>query len=142
MFNFTNQQVALMTILNCGIDDLCVLDDVGYDLGDIINTLIDADVRPTLNNISNEIFHRGTKELATYVKMRIIELEDLLHDGGLEEEGRRELEALRTLNIAEDIGWYCNCLDTSIYFTKNEEIYRKYLQTKIEAVESNMGFCF
>lgn len=36
----------------------------------------------------------------------------------------------------------CNCLDTSIWFRDNEEIYRKYLEDEISDIEENMGFEF
>ena len=55
-----------------------------------------------------------------------------LQDGNTVELGAEDFE----------VEWFCNCLDTSIWFRDNEEIYRKYLEDEISDIEENMGFEF
>ena len=53
-----------------------------------------------------------------------------------------EIDELESLNPEEDMDWFCNCLDTSCWFSNNEEIYRKYIPEAISNIEDNMGFEF
>lgn len=129
-----NQNSVLMAVLECGTDDLSILDDIGYDLGDIVEELIAGGIRPTLNAITGEVFRRGVEELTQRINDRLCEPED-----GDNDEVKAEL---RILNPKKDINWFCNCLDTHVYFVKNEEIYREYLPEAIKDIEDNMGFSF
>ena len=138
----SNQDIVLKTILDCGIDDLCILDDIGYDVGEIIEDLMNEGIKPTLNNITNEVFGRGAAELGQCVSHRICCLEAIPNERPLDDDEERELELLRKLEPEVDIRWYCNCLDTSIYFVHHEDIYRTYLEDEIKEVESKMGFTF
>lgn len=129
-----NQNSVLMAVLECGTDDLSILDDIGYDLGDIVEGLIAGGIRPTLNAITGEVFRRGVEELTQRINDRLCEPED-----GDNDEAKAELQIL---NPKKDINWFCNCLDTHVYFVKNEEIYREYLPEAIKDIEDNMGFSF
>ena len=51
-----------------------------------------------------------------------------------------ELAALKLLNPNEDITAYFNCLDTYVYFRKNGEIYRRYLEYELNNFYDNTGF--
>lgn len=129
-----NQNIVLRTVLDCGTGDLCVLDDIGYDVGNIVEDLLAEGIKPTLNAITAEAFRKGAEELAQIVRERLCEPN--------EEDDAETLEALRLLNPERDIEWYCNCLDTHVYFVRNEEIYREYLSQEIKCVEDKMGFSF
>ena len=138
----TNRDVVLMSVLECGTLDFSVLDDVEYEIDEIIDEFLDYGEKPTLNRIMHRVFAMGEEELGQKVKERISELEQIQYDCGLEEDEEEELSELKLLNVEDDIDWYCNCLDTSIWFEKNGEIYRKYLPDAVEAVEKNMGHDF
>lgn len=129
-----NQNIVLRTVLDCGTDDLCALDDIGYDVGNIVENLLAEGIKPTLNAITAEVFRNGVEELTQLVSERCCEPNEV--------DDEETLEALRSLNPERDIEWYCNCLDTHVYFVRNEEIYRKYLSEEIKTVEDNMGFSF
>lgn len=58
------------------------------------------------------------------------------------EELEEEIEELEVLDPESDMEWFCNCLDTSCWFSDNEEIYRKYFESVIDDIEYNMGFTF
>lgn len=139
----------LMVLLECGSLDLGILDDVGYDLGDIVEELITDGIKPTLNAITDEIFRRGQCELVEAVEDAIKEREDQQADTDDTEEGeaeydrlQEEIDELECLNPEEDMEWFCSCLDTSCWFSDNEEIYRKYIPEAISGIEDNMGFEF
>lgn len=139
----------LMVLLECDSLDLSVLDDVGYDLGEIAEELIAEGLKPTLNMIIGEIFRKGQLELEDAVEDKIQEKkqeqDDLPDDEDYEEEYDRlqeEIDELESLSPEEDMDWFCNCLDTSCRFSNNEEIYRKYLADEIKDIEDNMGFAF
>ena len=55
---------------------------------------------------------------------------------------QEQIDELECCDPEEDVEWFCNCLDTSIWFRDNEEIYRKYLEDEISDIEENMGFEF
>lgn len=138
----TNQTTVLRTLLECGIDDLYVLDDIRYDLGDIIDELLFMDIKPTLNAIIGEVFRKGAEQIEQCVNDRISELKEMSNGQNFNKEKEDELVKLKMLYPQEDIEWYCNCQDASIYFRNNEDIYRLYFTCEIESVEENMGFSF
>lgn len=138
----TNQNIVLMAVLECGTMDLGVLDGIEYDLEDIVDDLLAEGIKPTLNAITDRVFYMGAAELGQYLSDRICELEAIPNERDLGDEEEAELAALHTLNVDEDIEWYCNCLDTHIWFSQHEDVYRKYLPEAVEAVEENMGFEF
>lgn len=130
----SNQNVVLKAILECGTDDLLVLDDIGYDLEDIVDDLTAEGVKPTLNAITGTVFRKGVEELTQLISDRLCE------PG--EDDSEEVLAAIRSLNPEKDIGWFCNCLDTHIYFQENETIYREHLADEISQVEESMVFSF
>lgn len=139
----------LMALLECGSMDLPILNDVGYDLKDIIDELIADDIKPTLNVITDKIFQRGQCELAAAVEDAIDERKDQQADTDDTGEGKaeydrlkKEIDELESLNPEEDMDWFCNCLDTSCWFSNNEEIYRRYIPEAISNIENSMGFEF
>lgn len=139
----------LMVLLECGSLDLRILEGVGYDLGDIVEELSADGIKPTLNAITDEIFRRGQCELVASVEDAIEERKDQQAETDDSEEGeaeyerlQEEIDELESLNPEEDMEWFCNCLDTSCWFSSNEEIYRKYIPEAIRNIEDNMGFEF
>ena len=129
-----NQNTVLMAVLECGTSDLCMLDDIRYDLGEIVESLLSEGIKPTLNSILGEVFRKGTEEMAQFISDRLCEPH--------EDDSEETMAALRSLDPERDIRWYCNCLDTYVYFEQNEEIYRQYLEYEISIVEENMGYSF
>lgn len=139
----------LMVLLECGSCDLSILEDVGYDLGEIVEELQAEGIKPTLNIITGEIFRKGQRELTEAVEEAIEERKEQLNDTDNTEEGeaeydrlQEEIDELESLDPEEDMDWFCNCIDTSCWFSNNEEIYRKYIPEAIRDIEDNMGFEF
>lgn len=141
----TNRDKALTAFLECGTDDLGVLDDIGYDVGKIIEKLYEEGLRPSLNAITSTVFRMGVDELTALLSEEIRNAHEELEANPDYEETvalNERLFALGQLNPNDDIEWFCNCLDTSVRFTQNEELYRMYLADAIETVEGRMGFSF
>lgn len=139
----------LMALLECGSLDLNILKDVGYDLGGIVEELQAEGIKPTLNTIMGWIFRKGQCELIDAVEDAIEEKRSYQSDTDDTENGekehdwiQREIDELERLNPENDIDWFCNFLDTSCWFSSNEEIYRKYIPEVISDIEDKMGFEF
>lgn len=64
--NISRQLLA--HLLNCGIGDLSILDDIKYDIIDIVDDLSDDYFTPSLNNIIHEVFRKGIGELDDYIR--------------------------------------------------------------------------
>ena len=74
----------LAHLLNCGTDDLSILDDIKYDIIDIVDDLSDDYFTPSLNNIIHEVFRKGIGEVDDYIrdtKYDIIAELRILEDG-------------------------------------------------------------
>lgn len=58
----TTQECVMTKILDCGTADLSLLDDINYDLDDILDSLMENNCL-SLNNIFQEVFVKGAEEL-------------------------------------------------------------------------------
>lgn len=137
----------LIVLLECGSMDLEILDNVGYNLGEIAEKLIIKGIKPTLNTITDMIFQKGQSELKDAVWDAIRHREALQRANvsvGEDEYKRfqKEIDELKSVNPEKDMCWLCNYIDTSCWFCYNEEIYRKYIPEAIGNIERNMGFTF
>ena len=129
----TNQEAILCSLLDCGTADLPMLEDINYDVEDIVQEL-SQDSCLSLNNIFESVFQRGISDLQGAVN-------DLKQDFE-NEDNKEDAEKLSCLNPEKDVEYFCNCLDTHVYFTNNEDTYRKYLAEEIGNIEDRMGFEF
>lgn len=141
-----NMETLLCAFLDCGRLNLSILDDVNYNLGTIIVRLQNEGIKPTLNAITDSIFCEAVVELAERLGEKIIKLEsecdEYDEDSNEYKELQEQIDELECCNLENDVDWFCNYLDTSIWFSNNEEIYRKYLKNEIAEVENHMGFEF
>ena len=62
----TTQEYILTYLLNCGTEDLPMLEDINYDLDDILDELVETG-RLSLNNIFEGVFRKGISELTDIV---------------------------------------------------------------------------
>ena len=60
--NIKNSEWILMKLLQCGVSDIQMLDDIKYDLYDIVGYLEDFGIL-SLNNILYEVYKKGLLEL-------------------------------------------------------------------------------
>ena len=145
-------------MLDCDELHLKLLDEVGYDVCEIIDGLIEDDIRPKFNIVITDIFLKGIDDIRDLIQTRLeeikFELEYYEDDGdrsdefdeNADEDTKKfyellhEQEALKTLDPYHDIHYYRNYLDSSIWIQHNKEIYEKYLLNELKEVEELMGF--
>lgn len=143
----SSREDFLMNLLNCGVLDLKLIDDVGYDWCDILDVETLGEMlsdgsgrRETLNYIMRRVVEFGTDQLTTAVADRICDLEAITNERELDADEEEELEALRTLNPEEDIESYHNFIDTHVWFENNADVYRTYLQEALDDFTEGTGF--
>lgn len=75
----TTQECILTCLLNCGTADLSMLDDINYDLDDILEELMENGCL-SLNNLFESVFRKGISELTDVVESNKEEIKtDLEH---------------------------------------------------------------
>lgn len=157
------QDEIFATLLECEIDDLNLLDDINYDLDDILKGLIKNNSL-SLHNIFTKIFIKGAIELQERFNLRAEEIKQKINDIFIEEkekwinsgetqgefeESEKYKELINDLRLIEneelnpenDLDYYLNCLDTHVYM-KNIDFYRKWMEGEVEDIEIKMGFNF
>lgn len=132
----TGRESLLTAILDCGTDDLSLLDDVQYDWADIFKRL--EDDTHDLNSVLREVFQVGYEDIQIAVVNRICELES---SGTLDGDEADELVLLRELNAPKDFDSYHNYLDTHVWCRNHADTYKKYMTEALEEFEENTGFC-
>lgn len=150
-----NRENLLAILLDCGSDVLSILDDVGYDMNEIVADAIDNYRKVTLNALLATIFVNGLADLDSAYrenKESIFEdindeIESLKIDYSYSEEYQRvyELEELLIDMIDyspfRDGDYFVNYLDSHIY-VPHIDFYRKYMKDEVEEIERNMGISF
>ena len=59
----TTQQCILTHLLNCGTSDLCMLEDINYDLDEILDDLVENNCL-SFNDLYRAVFNKGIDDLA------------------------------------------------------------------------------
>lgn len=152
------QEKILTTLLDCGVADLSVLNDVGYDVTSMVEEL-QSDGRLSLNNLMNEVFWRGVSDVNDaflYNREDIItDIEAEINDVKDEEEAAEEysdeyIQLLNDLELAQnwqdltDAGnWDCetNGLYNEVSI-KHLEFLKKWMPNEVSDAETNMGYYF
>lgn len=134
----TNRDWLLMELLHCGEYDLSLLDNVGYDWCDVIET--DSTFPFDLNYVMRQVFEFGYSQIAQAVNDRICELEAIPNERELEEDEELELSELRTLEPYEDFESFHNYIDTHVWCEKHKDIYQKYMAEAIDEFGDGTGF--
>ena len=154
----TKQEEILTNLLNCSTGDLKLLDDIEYDLYDIIEYLKEYGSF-NINDIFSEVFMKGAIDL----KYEFIGRKDGIREQILEEmqatkeeypdydlekdedyqELVNDLDLLdnEKLNPIEDLNYYLNWQDTHVYM-EHIEFYRKHMPDVVDTIETNMGWDF
>lgn len=160
----TMQQVVLSKILNCGYCDLELLEDIFYDLDDIIQECIEnGDL--SLHGIFRGVFWLAANDLYDAFNDQKDDIrDDILEaleyektewvDGGemtIEEledcEEHKELIAdlslldSGALNPKDDMSYFMNYMDTHV-FMKHIDFYRRWMESDVDRIENNMGRYF
>lgn len=138
----------IRAILDCGIDDLRMLDDAGADMFDTIEQMKFEGMELTLNNIMAEVFKEGIHRLNEAVKAHGADLEKELQAGEVSDESKDQLEKMDRyhINPEKDFGYYVNCKDTHLYFNPqpNKEeaqaVYEELFEQELTYLVDYTGF--
>lgn len=155
----TTQEAVLCKLLNCGYLDLQLLDDIQYDLDDILEDMVEC-VDMNINSIFREVFRKGAEELHERYEMQKDDIRDLI----LEEIGGFEAEAAKTqydyeadedylrlkadldmiesnrINPNDDLSYYLNYTDTHVLLpNKQLRFFRRWIEVDIKNIEDKMG---
>ena len=160
----TMQQAVLSKILNCGYCDLELLEDIDYDLDNIIEDLMDNNCL-SLHGIFRSVFTQGALDLqAAFNKNKDTIREEILqsieedknewvNSGEMTqaefEECDEYKEKIRHLKLLDDnilrpekdVGMFLNYQDTHVSI-KHLDFYKAWMETTINEIESNMGWDF
>ena len=160
----TMQQAVLSKILDCGYCDLELLEDIKYDLDDIIQDCIDnGDL--SLHGIFRIVFWMAAKDLQNEFDKQKDDIRDSILEA-LENEktewidsGEMTIEELEdceehkelvadlellysgTLNPENDMDYFLNYMDTHVSM-KHIDFYRRWMENDVENIESYMGWSF
>lgn len=155
----TTQQQLLCTILDCGTDDLLWLDDIGYDVNDIVEELL-QEGRLSYNEIWREVFLKGIEDLENVIKTNkdiiVEEIQDKLEEES-EAYTQEELEEFpEHQELMKDLylitSGALECLDGRYQYWVNcsargiqldhLDFFHRYLADDIEDIERKMGMSF
>lgn len=143
----TNLQDFMLTVFDCGVADLCILDGVNYAWSDIltdkslISDIIGSSEKcQAINKITRLVVCYGKDRIKEYISSRIGELTSCAQNAGISDFEHDELEVLRSLNPDDDIQSFHNSIDTHVYFKKNGAAYNEYLPEALEDFRNGTGF--
>ncbi len=133
----------IRAILNCGVDDLSILDDSEADMFEIVEQMRSEGVELSLNGIMAEIFKEGIFRIDEAVKAEKKRLEAEEYEGMLTEAGYEKLEAIRLHNLSpqRDFTYYVNYLDTHLNCdSSKKEIYEEMFEQEMQDLMDYTGF--
>ena len=133
----------IRAVLDCGVDDLSLLDDSAADMFKIVEQMRFEGLELALNGIMEEIFKEGIFRMNEAVKSikKRLELEE--YEGTLTEAGYEQLEAIRLHNLKpqNDFTYYLNCLDTHLNCdSRKKEIYEEMFEQEMQNLMDYTGF--
>ena len=133
----------IRAVLDCGVDDLSLLDDSAADMFKIVEQMRFEGLELTLNGIMEEIFKEGIFRMNEAVKSikKRLELEE--YEGTLTEAGYEQLEAIRLHNLKpqNDFTYYLNCLDTHLNCdSRKKEMYEEMFEQEMQNLMDYTGF--
>lgn len=138
----------IRAILDCGVDDLNMLDDSEANMFEIVGRMRLEGLDLTLNGIMAEIFREGIFRLGKEIKEARNNLEQKEQCGTLTEADYEKLQKIREYNLkpSADFGYYVNCLDTNLYFypqtdkEKKREVYEELFEQELQDMMDYTGF--
>lgn len=129
--------ILLSELLDCGTSDVDILEDVEYDISDLVEDCNMGFGKVTLNGLMMSAFAFGLRDFRKSIDERIEELESA---ESLTKAEKKELKALKQLDPENDAESFHNYQDTSIWFNENKELYEKYCQKECDEFEENTGY--
>ncbi len=129
--------LLLCELLDCGTSDVDILEDIEYDVSDLVEYCDMNFEKVTLEGLVICAFSFGLRDFRKSIDKRIKVLESA---ESLTKAEKKELKSLKQLDPENDSEWYFNYLDTSIWFNENNELYKKYCQEELDEFYENTGY--
>ena len=160
----TTKEAVLTKILDCGTADLDLLNDIEYNLDDIIDDCI-ANDELSLHGIFYRVFYYGARDLQSAFDEKKEEIKDdilasleeekteWIDSGEMTEEELADCEEHKELvadlalinsnilNPENDMDYYLNYTDTHVSM-KHIDFYRRWMESDVYEIENNMGWNF
>lgn len=133
----------IRAVLDCGVDDLSLLDDAGADMFKTVQRMRDEGLEINLSGIIEEVFKEGIFQMSEKVKEEKKWLESLERSGDITAYGYKKLQAIRqhSLNPQTDFSYYLNFLDTHLSIDSGKrEVYEEYFEQEMEDLSEYTGF--
>lgn len=137
----------LTALLDCGSDDLRILDSCEYGFHEVIEEARGYKDHPDINDLCSAMFTLAKHDINDWLVNRLGEIHvDLMNGDKHTAEYvylTFEYKTLSELSPHEDISSYHNFLDTHVYLSCNEEkgiAYARYCKEAIDAFEQKTGF--
>lgn len=131
----------IRAVLDCGADDLSILDEAEADMYDTVARLREDGKEVRLQSIVEEVFNEGIFRLGEVVKEERKQLEYVARCGRLTDEGREKLAAIDGLNPQQDFGHCFNFLDTHLYCnSEKKEVYEEWFEKEMQELMDYTGF--
>lgn len=133
----------IRAVLDCGVDDLSMLDDTKADLFEVVKRMRFEGLETTLNGIMEEILREGIfrmDEAVNEVRKRLESEEDA---GIMTEAGYEQLEAIRQHNLSpqSDFTYYVNYLDTHLNCdSRKKDVYEEMFEQEMQDLMDYTGF--
>ena len=160
----TTQQAILTKILNCGYCDLDLLEDIQYDLDEIIEDCMENEYL-SFHEILRGVFWMGARDLKNAfeenryeIRCEILEAlqkekEDFVDSGEMTQAELEDCEEHQQLvadlelvdnyilNPEDDLSYFLNYQDTYVYM-KHIDFYRRWMKKDVDNIEDHMGWSF
>lgn len=133
----------IRAVLDCGVDDMSMLDDTGADLFKVVERMRFEGLEITLNRIMEQIFMEGISQMDEAVKEARKKLEREEEAELLTEAGYEQLEAIRLHNLSpqSDFTYYVNYLDTHLNCdSSKKEVYEEMFEQEMQDLMDYTGF--
>lgn len=119
----------LTAILECGADDLSILENVGYSWDDVLERM-DFPTSYGFNDLILSIFELGVRDIKYWIEERLEE-PDI---------SSTERSTLMLLDPEEDIEVYCNYTSSCVSFRNRSRVYHKYCEEALKYFHDMTGF--
>ncbi len=130
-------------VLDCGNDDLDLLDDAGADIYKTVQRMREEGLDISLYSIIGEVFREGICHFGEVVESQRKALESQEKSGEITEVEYESLKKLRDyrINPEEDFDFYLNFQDTHLFAPADKQtVYEELFEQDLQELESYTGF--
>lgn len=130
-------------VLDCGNDDLDLLDDAGADIYKMVQRMREKGLDISLHSIIGEVFREGIFRFCEAVESQRKALESQEKSGEITEAEYERLRKLKDyrINPEEDFEFYLNFQDTHLFAPADKQVvYEELFERELHDLEGYTGF--